>query len=138
LLYLWRRVHNHLIPGDGKIINLLSTLRGPPVHFSETLLGVARPLLVPQSQWAQARMEWDMREEPEPDRPHSIRSETDFQALETGTLEWLGHWSGMSTQKLRCGPDAVVEGLAAVRNRLHLGLFVSRAWNNISRRLRAR
>lgn len=118
LLFLWRSVHMRMKPGDGKIIRALQELDGPPLHFSEVLLNDLRPALRAQARWAEQRMGWDMVEDPVADQPHSIRGEADFEKLTLATLEWLGQRSDLSVKRLSSGPDAVIEGLAALRDRI--------------------
>jgi len=71
------------------------------------------------------------------DAPHSIREEADFEVLAPETLDWLGQRSGLAIRTLRSGSDAVVTGLARMRDRGTSPIrSIPRAWRAFDRLLR--
>lgn len=133
LLYIWRQKYPHIKPDDGKLIRALSLLQGPRLHFSESALTPIRAVLARQYAWSEVRMGWDMAEPLLPDRPHSIRAESDLVSVTPATLSWLGEMTGLSMSRLGNTPDELVEVLDRIITAPWRRSFLQRAKRLIGR-----
>ena len=114
LLFIWRKKHPRIIPGDGRLIGALSDLKGPKLQFSEQVLAPVREDLSRQYTWSEARMGWNMAEPVAPDPPHAIRSEEDLLTVAPTTVSWLAETTGQSVQRIGQTPDDLIEAMAQI------------------------
>ncbi|MCP5093871.1 MAG: hypothetical protein GY949_23450 [Gammaproteobacteria bacterium] len=114
LLYIYRLYQPQNAPDDLRIVEALSALEGAKLRFHSELMRDLVAIEPGELDGIEARIGANLDEDWAAHDAAAFRSETDFLALDPGTLDWLAAEAQQRVSALRDNPEAVAKAVAVL------------------------